>query len=122
MLQNVGKLPDMQVCGVFALFLSGAHTLLFWGFLCRPRTRAAFICAYYLAAAACVAAGLRGRSALQVSPLIRYQIRHALCDTVYGPAQQSAGCKQFVAVFRTAQLQGPHNSLHAGDYVHSMRL
>jgi hypothetical protein len=54
-----------QVCGVFALFLSGAHTLLFWGLLCHPRTRAAFICAYYLAAAACVAAGLRGRSAVQ---------------------------------------------------------
>ncbi len=54
-----------QVCGVFALFLSGAHTLLFWGLLCHPHTRAAFICAYYLAAAACVAAGLRGRSAVQ---------------------------------------------------------
>ncbi len=53
------------MCGVFALFLSGAHTLLFWGLLCHPRTRAAFICAYYLAAAACVAAGLRGRSAVQ---------------------------------------------------------
>lgn len=94
-----GKLPDMQVCGVFALFLSGAHTLLFWGFLCRPRMRAAFICAYYLAAAACVAAGLRGRSALQVSPLIRYQIRHVLCATVYGPAQQSAGCKPILCFF-----------------------
>lgn len=107
-LHNVGMLPDMQVCGVFALFLSGAHTLLFWGFLCRPRMRAAFICAYCLAAAACVMAGLRGRSALQVSPLTRHQIRHVLCATVYSPAQQSAGCKPFYGVFfhRTAWLQG----------------
>ena len=66
----------MQVCGVFALFLAGAHTLLFWGFRCHPWTRAGFIAAYYLAAGACVAAGLRGRSALQVAP----------CRSRFGPS------------------------------------
>ena len=68
------RAPSAQVCGVFALFLAGAHTLLFWGLLCHLRTRAGFIAAYYTAAAACVAAGLRGRSALQVPPHAETQV------------------------------------------------
>eukprot|EP00884_Botryococcus_braunii_P010567 jgi/Botrbrau1/19511/Bobra.0035s0011.1 len=55
----------LDVCGVFALLLSGTHTLLFWGLFCHPFLRTSFIVGYYGAAAGCVVAGLRARSHLQ---------------------------------------------------------
>jgi hypothetical protein len=55
----------LQVCGVFLLFLSGAHTLIFWGLYCHPWLRDTFIAAYYLAAAGCVVGALRARTTVQ---------------------------------------------------------
>ena len=60
-----GVLLSSQVCGVFLLFISGAHTLMYWGLYCYPRLRDSFIAAYYLAAVGCVLGGLRARTQLQ---------------------------------------------------------
>ena len=60
-----GKFVSPQVCGVFLLFISGAHTLMYWGLYCHPWLRDGFIAAYYLAAAGCVLGGLRARTQLQ---------------------------------------------------------
>ncbi|KAK9821303.1 hypothetical protein WJX81_005376 [Elliptochloris bilobata] len=91
----------IDVCGVFALFLSGAHTLLFWGFLCHPRMRAAFVGAYYLAAAACVAAGLHGRSALQravpMAALLGVRLA-ALCARAALGSGSSTALRHYVAM------------------------
>ena len=54
-----------QVCGVFALLLSGVHTWLYWGLYCYPWLRSSFIAAYYLSAAGCVVAGLRASTQIQ---------------------------------------------------------
>ena len=54
-----------QVCGVFLLFISGAHTLMYLGLYCPPWLRDSFIAAYYLAAAGCVLGGLRARTPMQ---------------------------------------------------------
>lgn len=65
----------MQVCGVFLVLLSGVHTYMFWGLFCYPWLRRAFITAYYLSAAGCVAAGLRART--QVLPCFYVQVYRA---------------------------------------------
>ncbi|CAL8463477.1 g3011 [Coccomyxa elongata] len=55
----------MDVCGVFALLLSGVHTWMYWGLYCHPWLRSSFIAAYYIAAAGCVVAGLRACTQMQ---------------------------------------------------------
>ena len=54
-----------QVCGVFLLFISGTHTLMYWGLYCYPWLRDGFIVAYYLAALGCVLGGLRAKTQMQ---------------------------------------------------------
>lgn len=55
-------LTVMQVCGVFALFLSGAHNFIWWGLYCYPRLRVTAVTAYFATAGACVLIGLTAKS------------------------------------------------------------
>jgi predicted membrane channel-forming protein YqfA (hemolysin III family) len=60
--KNYKRYLFTDVCGVFALFLSGVHALLWWGLLCHPTLRAAFMWAYYGTAALCVVVGVTAES------------------------------------------------------------
>ncbi|KAL3130931.1 hypothetical protein ABBQ38_000255 [Trebouxia sp. C0009 RCD-2024] len=52
----------IDVCGVFALFLSGAHNFIWWGLYCYPRMRTAVLVAYFLTAGACILIGLTAKN------------------------------------------------------------
>ena len=52
----------VQVCGVFALFLSGAHNFIWWGLYCYPVLRVTAVTAYFLTAGACILIGLTAKS------------------------------------------------------------
>lgn len=61
----------IQVCGVFALFLSGAHNFIWWGLYCYPRTRTITLVAYFLTAGACILAGLTAKNnAKRAAPML----------------------------------------------------
>ena len=74
-LASYAKLPahvaHVQVCGVFALFLSGAHNFIWWGLYCYPRLRVTAVTAYFITAGACVLLGLTARSnAKRATPML----------------------------------------------------
>ena len=48
-----------QVCGIFLMFLSGVHVVLWWGLRCFPRIRLAYTVTYYSLAALTVVAAVR---------------------------------------------------------------
>lgn len=83
-----------QVCGVFALLLSGVHTWMYWGLYCYPWLRSSFIAAYYLAAAGCVVAGLRARTQIQraapMLALLGVRLGSLLTRTVLNSGSQDA--------------------------------
>lgn len=61
----------IQVCGVFALFLSGAHNFIWWGLYCYPRARTITLVAYFLTAGACILAGLTAKNnAKRAAPML----------------------------------------------------
>ena len=63
--------PHGQVCGVFALFLSGAHNFIWWGLYCYPRLRVTAVTAYFVTAGACVLLGLTAKSnAKRAAPML----------------------------------------------------
>jgi len=66
--ERIAEGSVLQVCGVFLLFISGAHTLMYWGLYCYPWLRNSFIAAYYLAAAGCVLGGLRAKTQVRHIP------------------------------------------------------
>lgn len=47
----------MQVCGVFLILVSGAHTGMYWGLQCYPVLCSMFISSYWIAAVLCVLVG-----------------------------------------------------------------
>ncbi|DBA84039.1 hypothetical protein WJX77_000100 [Trebouxia sp. C0004] len=62
---------SIDVCGVFALFLSGAHNFMWWGLYCYPRLRVMAVTAYFITAGACVLLGLTARSnAKRATPML----------------------------------------------------
>jgi len=72
---SYAKLPapvlDVQVCGVFALFLSGAHNFIWWGLYCYPCLRVTAVTAYFITAGACVLLGLTAKSnAKRATPML----------------------------------------------------
>ena len=75
--KGLQKFLCFQVCGVFLLFISGAHTLMYWGLYCYPWLRNSFIAAYYLAAAGCVLGGLRAKTQVRH---VRYEVAG---DTIF---------------------------------------
>ena len=61
----------VQVCGVFALFLSGAHNFIWWGLYCYPRMRSIAVVAYFFTAGACILVGLTAKNnAKRAAPML----------------------------------------------------
>lgn len=61
----------VQVCGVFALFLSGAHNFIWWGLYCYPRMRTVAVVAYFFTAGVCILVGLTAKNnAKRASPML----------------------------------------------------
>lgn len=96
-----GEALCSQVCGVFLLFISGAHTLMYWGLYCYPWLRDSFIVAYYLAAAGCVLGGLRAKTQLQraLPMLALFGVRFAcLAARVALNSGSQAACMHYAAM------------------------
>ncbi len=83
-----------QVCGVFALLLSGVHTWMYWGLYCYPWLRSSFIAAYYIAAAGCVVAGLRACTQMQraapMLALLGVRVGSLVARTILNSGSQDA--------------------------------
>lgn len=61
----------VQVCGVFALFLSGAHNFIWWGLYCYPRVQTIAVVAYFFTAGVCILVGLTAKNnAKRASPML----------------------------------------------------
>lgn len=106
--QSTQLLCVWQVCGVFALFMTGAPKCISWGLYCYPRFKAAALAAYFTTAAVGAFMGLTAKNkvgrALPMLALLLLRLSVLLARIILRAGSQTASWHFLCTEVRLRQL------------------